>query len=263
MAFGATAVVAAIAVPALRAHALQAPTNTEPPSLVVSPAVGSYLNVTPGTWSGSPTFTYQWLFCPGGGGAPDGSACTATSPPDPVAYPVLIEQSDVGYSFRARVAATNTVGSASAVTGASPAAVEPDLGITGCPPVPDAAGSLPIDKLTPPARLLIDRHTSSPAVVTGSTQRITMRFHVLACDGQNVRGALVYATPTPYQQFSGVERATDATGWATITLTRQRYFPATPRQQNLVVFVRARKPGEDLLGGVSTRRLVSFRVRLQ
>jgi hypothetical protein len=85
---------------------------------------------------------------------------------------------------------------------------------------------------------------------------------VIACDGRRVRGALVYATPTPYQQFTDVERPTTASGWATLTMTRLRYFPATPQQQNLIVFVRARKPGEDLLGGISSRRLVSFRVKL-
>ena len=51
-------------------------------------------------------------------------------------------------------------------------------------------------------------------------------------------------------------------GFAILTLSRGRFFPATPQQQNLIVFVRARKSGEDLLGGISTRRLVSFRVDL-
>ena len=101
----------------------------------------------------------------------------------------------------------------------------------------------------------------TPSVITRNTQRITLRFEIVACDDQGVIGALVSAEPVPFNQFTGAERATDATGWATLTLTRQRGFPAASQQRNLVVFVRARKPGEDLLGGISNRRLVSFPVR--
>jgi hypothetical protein len=109
---------------------------------------------------------------------------------------------------------------------------------------------------------LIDKQQIVPSPVTRSTQTIRIRFHVSACTGRSVEGALVYATPTPYQQFSATEQPTGADGWATLTMRRLRFFPASNQQQLLVVFARARKPGEDLLGGISTRRLVSFPVRL-
>jgi hypothetical protein len=258
---GATVLVATVVVPAVHARASAGPVNTKPPSLVVVPAVGSILNVTRGDWSPSDSkLSYLWLFCK------SGSNCTAPNqPPYPNPNGFLLERSDIGYGYQAREFATDPASGeqAHADSDMSPVTIEPegDLGFTGCPTVPDTKG-LSITQIQPPARLQIDRHTSSPAVINRSTQRLTLRFHVVACNGLNVQGALVYATPTPYQQFIGPERSTNADGWATITLTRERFFPATPRQQNLIVFVRARKSGEELLGGVSTRRLVSFRVRL-
>lgn len=258
---GSTALIAAVAVPTVHARGSAGPVNTKPPSLLVVPAVGSSLDVTRGEWTPTDSkLTYLWLFCKGG------SDCTEPNqPPYPDPGGFLLERSEIGYSFQAREFATDPVSGeqAHADTEVSPVTIEPegDLGFTGCPPVSDTKG-LSITRIQPPARLQIDRHTSTPGVITRSTQRLTLRFHVVACNGLNVQGALVYATPTPYQQFIGTEHATNADGWATITLSRERFFPATPRQQNLIVFARARKSGEDLLGGVSTRRLVSFRVRL-
>jgi hypothetical protein len=134
--------------------------------------------------------------------------------------------------------------------------------VNGCP----AAGSGTIDvaSITPPARLLIDGQAVSPSPITRSSNDVTVRFHVSACNGRSVSGALVYATAVPFQQFSiPAETPTGADGWATMTMHQEGAFPASPRQQLLAVFVRARKSGENLLGGISTRRLVSFPVNLR
>jgi hypothetical protein len=54
------------------------------------------------------------------------------------------------------------------------------------------------------------------------------------------------------------EAVTGQDGWATITY---QILPRQPiaRGVQITFFVRARKPGDDLLAGVSSRRLVSLR----
>lgn len=259
--FVASAVVAAVVVPAVRAHARAVPVNVRPPALVIEPGLGSRLEIMPGKWTDASSFSYQYLRCPAGGGAADGSNCTPTTSA-PLSAPGmhLIVTTDVGHSFRARVTATNPAGQmTTAVSAASAAAIESE--VRYCPLAQQPGAT--VEELRPPARLRFGRHTNSPAVITRSTQRITLRVEVVACDDQYVSGAIVYATPTPFQMFSEAEAVTNNNGWVTLTLTRRRFFPATPRQQHFVVFLRAVKPGEDILGGISTRQLISLPVRLQ
>jgi hypothetical protein len=131
---------------------------------------------------------------------------------------------------------------------------------TGCPA---GKGAIKVADLTPPARLMVDQWKSNPSVLGRNPGTVSVSAHVTACGGRDVTGALVYVTATPWDQFSTpAEAATGTDGWATVSMSQADHYPASPRQELLAVFLRARKPGEPILGGVSTRRLVSFKVDL-
>ena len=157
--------------------------------------------------------------------------------------------------------ASNTDGNRSATsvpTAVVKAAPAPPAS-NGCAKQP-SNGSVQVADISSPARLVIDQSQVSPSTITFGTSTITTRFHVSACGG-SVQGALVYVTAVPYNQFSVPnEQQTGADGWATLEMQRLGGFPATPKQQLLVMFVRARKSGEPTLTGISNRRLISFRV---
>jgi len=71
-----------------------------------------------------------------------------------------------------------------------------------------------------------------------------------------VQGALVYATAVPFGQLSTpAEQPTGATGFVTLTFRTLSGFPLSRNQRSVAIFVRARKQGEDLLAGISARRL--------
>ena len=147
-------------------------------------------------------------------------------------------------------------GAAFGATGRGDAASVP----TGCPA---GKGAIKVADLTLPARLMVDQWKSNPSVLDRSPGTVTVSAHVTACGGRPVTGALVYVTATPWDQFSTPSEAVSgADGWANVSMSQANHYPASPRQELLAVFVRARKPGEAILGGVSTRRLVSFKVDL-
>jgi len=68
----------------------------------------------------------------------------------------------------------------------------------------------------------------------------------------------VFARSTPLVTRTTSQPTTDANGNAEITLMPRASFPLR-RGYNVQFFLRATKPGENILAGVSTRRLTQVR----
>jgi len=239
-----------------RAASSAVPSNTTPPTISGTPEEGQTLTADHGQWTGSPTaYSYQYQRCDKNGGS-----CAGISGADRRLYD--LRSADVGHTLRVRVTAKNADGSASAtsvptaVVSAKPAAPAP----TGCP---SGTGTIAIAQLSAPARLSIATFSSNPQVLGRNVGTLSITAKVTACGGRAVQGALVYAAAVPFNQFDvAPEVQTDANGSATINEPQQVGYPASPRQQLLAVFLRARKSGEPQGQGVSTSRLVSFKVDL-
>jgi hypothetical protein len=216
--------------------------------------VGDTLTAHKGTWSGTNpvSFSYRWLRCD-----QDGGSCADISGATNTTY--ALKNVDSANTLRVRVTGTNSSGSDMATS--VPTAVVKSAPVppaTGCPP---GNGTVAVGSLSPPARLNVDQAQIDPSGPTYSTRTVSIRFHVVACGGQPVQGAMVYATAVPYFQFAVPnEQATGSDGWGTLQFQAMAGYPVSHKQQILVVFVRARKPGDNVLGGISTRRLISFRI---
>ncbi len=233
------------------------PHNTSPPTITGTPQEGQTLTGTVGTWSGTPTdYNDFWMRCDKTGGS-----CSNISGAHALTY--VLQSSDVGATIRFKVQARNAKGSNTATsvpTAVITAAAKPPPA-NGCP-----AGTSPVQvgSVSSPARLLIDGQQASPSVVHRGQQQLIVRYHVSACGGRSVQGALVYATAVPFNQLSiPPEQATGSDGWATLDFRMLAGFPVSQKQQLIAIFTRARKSGEDILGGISTRRLFSVQVNLK
>ncbi len=267
--------VAAVAAAVLGAVALLAgtgaaassakPKNTTRPTISGIPEEGEKLTADRGRWSNDPTdFDYFWARCDQNGGG-----CANISGANARTY--AVSSADVGRTLRFSVRATSAGGST--IVSSAPTAVirkatptplpeptTPPIG-NGCPTTKEATHQ--VAKISPPARLLVDQLQADPRVVTSRTEALVLRFHVTSSCGAPVVGALVYATATPFNQFSiPAEQPSATDGWATLVFRRLSGFPVNARQQLIALFVRARKPGDNVLGGISTRRLFSVRVSL-
>ena len=113
------------------------------------------------------------------------------------------------------------------------------------------------------ASLLISEFKRNPSTILGSTNTFTLRVRIGSTCGPFVSGAIVYSPQCPTTDSpSRREAKTDSNGYVTLTFDRLSGYPATSKQTSLVLFIRARKDGEEILAGISNRRLVSVPVHL-
>jgi hypothetical protein len=247
-----------------------APTNSTPPSISGSATQGTTLTANPGTWNGSApiSFQYQWLTC-------DASGANCKNIAGQTKKTYALQSSDVGNTVRVNVIAGNHDGSNTAQSDptAKVAAATTSTSTTttttttpapsnGCPS--QTTGVVPVTDLSGAASLLISQFQTNPGTILGSTKTFTLRVRVGSTCGPFVSGAIVYVTAVPYNQFTiPPEAKTDSNGYVTLTFDRLKGYPATSKQTSLVFFIRARKDGEDILAGISNRRLVSVPVNLR
>ncbi len=238
--------------------------NTSPPTVTGTPQEGEKLTGDRGDWSGKPSdFNLFWVRCDKTGGS-----CSKISGANSKTYTLV--SVDVGNTLRFRVDAKNADGTTSAFSVPTaviaseskppPTTTTPPAAATGCP---SGSGSVQVADVGSPARLLIDQQQASPSVVNRGTNQLIARYHVSACGGRSVQGALVYATAVPFNQLSiPPEQTTGSDGWASLDFRMLAGFPVSSKQGLIAIFARARKSGENPLGGISTRRLFSVQVNL-
>jgi hypothetical protein len=262
----AAALGAALATAALAGLAgAQQPQQQRPPTVRDVPTIqgeareGQTLTATRGDWGGRDpmTFTFQWRRC-----RADGSNCAAIGGQTANTY--IVRTADVDRTIRVRVRATNQDGSASAVSQPTPVVVSrtnplPPGSPAGAIRLPNGLTSVPASSVALPNRLVISQVQFDPTVIR-SRVPFTGRFRVTDTRGFVVRDALVYVLGVPYSRINPApETTTNMEGWAQMELRPTARLPLR-NGYFIVMFVRARKQGDQLLAGVSTRRLVQVRV---
>jgi hypothetical protein len=222
------------------------PQNTAPPTISGTARDGQTLTANDGTWQGGQpmAFTYQWLRCDSNGGS-----CADITGATTKTY--ALKGVDVGRTLRVRVTATNSLGSTSATS--TPTAMVTKAAVP-------SGTAINVNDVALPNRLLIDRVSFSPLILR-SRRTVVARFRVSDLNNHPVQGALVFLIGIPFgNTTTPPEQATGADGYVTFVLRpTHKLKMRTTRSQPF--FVRARKPGDRLIGGVSIRRLVNLSVR--
>jgi hypothetical protein len=227
------------------------PTNTGPPLVTGEARATQVLTTSNGSWQSGTAIAYAhgWQRCEA-----NGTACADIAGATATTY--TLQAADVGKRLRSKVTATSTTGSNVAFSALTAVVVAENA--EGRIRLPNGLISVPVTSVALPQRLVVSDIQFSQMPIR-SRSPLQARFRVKDTRGFVVREALVYASAIPFGRITQPgEVRTDQEGWATMTIQPTRLLPLA-NGYLLTMFVRARKAGEDVLTGVSTRRLVSVR----
>jgi len=165
---------------------------------------------------------------------------------------------DIGHQIFVQVKATNSAGYqwsnstwTSYVSGPS---------ATDSVKLPDGRVSLAVSAIALPDRLVVAGFDTSPLRLRASGS-VTARITVVDRLQRPVRGALVQVTALPFGSLEPpAETPTDVNGVATIVLRGRASVLKHVPGGAIALSVRARKPGGDVLTGVTAQRLVELRI---
>jgi len=223
-----------------------APKNTALPTISGSAIAGEELTADPGAFTGAPDrYTYRWNRCDTAG-----SACVSTSSTGKV---YGVRTADVGKTLRVEVTAINDKGRSTAVSNATAV-----VRASGSPPPSENA--VAVANVSLPDRLVTSAVSFSPTAIHNRYDLVTLSIRVSDTRGRLVQGALVYATGVPFGTITTMpETPTGSNGVATLQFRPTARL--TIRGGSAVqLFLRVRKPGDNVLAGVSSRRLVQVRI---
>jgi hypothetical protein len=223
------------------------------PAVTGNPTNGQTLTATPGKWNGTTpmSFAYQWQRCDAAG-----NGCANVAGATGSTY--QLAAADAQHRLRVTVTAQNAAGTGSATSGpTSVVAQAPPPGPGGQIKLPSGMVSIPATSVSPPERLVVDRVSFSVSPVR-SRAPFTATFRVVDTRGFAVRDALVFVRSTPLVTNTPGELKTGMDGTVTMQIVPETTFPLR-NGQNVQFFVRARKAGDNVLAGVSSRRLVQVR----
>jgi hypothetical protein len=196
------------------------PTNTHPPQITGSAALGGTMTANPGTWANSPTsLSYQWLQCDGAG-----TNCTAISGATNQTYP--ISGGDLGHTLRVQEFASNAGGMGGPVSSGA-------TGVVGSIPTSTSLTATPTALVTNQGVTLIATVTSS-SISAKPSGTFTFENH-----GSPIGGCSNQAVPPTDQS---------------VTLTCQTSFSASTSPEQLVAVFKP-SPGSALGGSTNSQPL--------